>query len=540
MATITINGQKVKVDDSFLSMSPEQQDATVDEIAGQLGAAPVVSQQPESDQSQALRSELSAMTQNPAKALYDQRPGWQKPIVAAGDIADIGMDSATFGFGNMAAAGMRAPFTDKSYSEELAAMRAGTNAARDRAGSAGLATDIGASLAVPMAAANRGASLAGRFGTGAMKGATGLGARAGLMGVEGAGYGALSAAGHGEDIGTGAALGAAGGAAGSVAGDAISAGLTGVSKAIRGPAKVPSLDKLKDAAKAAYTKADDAGVIIKPEGMQRLSSEIKADLADFGYHPQLQPRVAVVLDQLDQAGQGNITLKGVDVIRRIADNARQSVDPSERALGVKIINKIDDFVGGIKPSDVMAGDALKGGAALKEARGLWSRVSKNERFLEAVNKADLRAASTGSGGNVENATRQNVRRLLEKGRGFTGDEKAAMEEIIRGTPGQNVLRLVGKLSPSGNGLMAALGIGGTMANPMVGAAVLGGMGAKMAADRGVQKGVEALDMLIRSGGDAAALKAAQGTLAQLSQSQRQTIARLFMGAGLAAGTRHEN
>lgn len=33
MATITINGRRVKVDDSFLSLTPEQQNATVDEIA---------------------------------------------------------------------------------------------------------------------------------------------------------------------------------------------------------------------------------------------------------------------------------------------------------------------------------------------------------------------------------------------------------------------------------------------------------------------------------------------------------------------------
>lgn len=38
MATLNINGQKVKVDDSFLSLSPEQQNATVDEISKSLPA----------------------------------------------------------------------------------------------------------------------------------------------------------------------------------------------------------------------------------------------------------------------------------------------------------------------------------------------------------------------------------------------------------------------------------------------------------------------------------------------------------------------
>lgn len=39
MATLTINGKRVKVDDSFLSLSPEQQNATVDEIAASIGGA---------------------------------------------------------------------------------------------------------------------------------------------------------------------------------------------------------------------------------------------------------------------------------------------------------------------------------------------------------------------------------------------------------------------------------------------------------------------------------------------------------------------
>lgn len=504
---------------------------------GSPQSEPATSPQPEGQVLKDLRAELSAMTQNPTQALFDQRPGWQKPLIAAGDIANIMGDAATFGFGDKAAAAGRSMFTGKNYDEELAAMRASTDASRNRAGSAGVAADVMGSLAVPAAAAGQGVTLAGRLGTRAMKGATGLGARAALLGAEGAGYGALSAAGHDQDIGQGALFGAAGGAVGSVGGDALSAGISKVRNPFKNKTATPDLSALKNSAKQAYDAADKAGVIIKPDGVKRLATEVKADLADFGYHPDLQPRVAVVLKEIDRLGEGNTTLKGIDVMRRVADNARKSIDPSEKALGNKIIGKIDDFVGNLKPSDVLAGDAMKGAGALKQARNLWSRVSKNERLINAVDTAERRAASTGSGGNVENAVRQNVRKLVEKGRGFTADEKSAMEEIIKGSPGQNVLRLAGKLSPSGNGLMAALGIGGAMANPMIGAASLGGMGAKFLADQGVMRGVKSLDELIRSGGDAAALKAAKGTFAELTQAQRSVIARLMMSGGVTASTR---
>lgn len=536
MPTLNIQGKRVKVDDSFLQLSPEEQNRTVDEIAAQIG----ISAQPQDDQLQgadakALASDLSGITQNPAKALYEQRPAWQKAAIAAQDVGNIMGDAATFGFGDKIAAGMRAPFTDKTYSQELEGMRAGTQAARDRAGSAAFGADVVGSVVAPMAIAGKGATLAGRFGTGAMTGAKGVLGRAGLMGIEGAGYGSLGALGHDTDVGTGAAFGAAGGAAGSVIGDAVSAGLTKATSLIKGKPKVPDLTALKNAEKAAYDASEKAGVIIKPEGVQALSADIKTKLADFGYDPGLQPRIAPVLNRLDDLQNGNITLKGIHTLRKLAGNAAISQDKSERAAAGMVIDSIDNFMDNLGPQNVLVGDRLTGPKALKEAISLGRRVRKNETFMNAVNSAELRAASTGSGGNVENATRQNVRKLLEKGKGFTGDEKAAMEELIRGTPGQNFLRLAGKLSPQGNGLMAALGVGGAMVNPAFGVASLTGLGAKSLADRGVRQGVEALDVLIRSGGDAAALRAAQGTLAQLTQAQRETIARVVTGVSMAAG-----
>lgn len=496
------------------------------------GSEPLANAEP-SEAFQSGLARLSEATQNPIKGQFNALPTWQKPIVAAADILDIGMDGLTFGLGNRAAAAIRAPFTDQSYSEELERNRAQTNAARQRAGSAGLAADIGGSMVVPMAAARSGATLLGRAGTATMTGAKGVGARAGLAATEGAAYGAAQAAGRGEDVGQGAAFGAVGGGLGSAAGDAISAGVGKASSVINkvtGKTRpIPELPKLREAAKAAYDKADEAGVIIRPEPMQRLNAQIQEDLAEFGFDPVLQPRIKPVLDRLQAAGEGNITLKGIDTIRKVANNARISQDPSERKLGWMLISRIDDFVDGVKPADVLSGNPGKGALALSEARSLWRRIAKNEEMMTAVRKAELRAGSTGSGGNTENAIRQNLRRIVERGKGWTTDEMDALEEIVMGTPTQNVMRLAGKLSPSGNGLMAALGVGGAMVNPLLGVASLGGMGAKAIADKGVTRGVNALDELIRAGGTKETLQSFKGAIASLSQSQRQTLIRAAFG-----------
>jgi hypothetical protein len=71
---------------------------------------------------------------------------------------------------------------------------------------------------------------------------------------------------------------------------------------------------------------------------------------------------------------------------------------------------------------------------------------------EAAARGELNAAAAGSGGNRENASRQALKALRNNKsamRGFTVDENEALMRAIVGTPDQNALRLVGKLSPTG-------------------------------------------------------------------------------------------
>lgn len=521
-------------DGKIYEIDAPDQDAALS--AFQRVAQPQAPEEPQSPEFQAALADMSAMTQNPARAQYDRLPGWQKPMVAASDMLQLAGSGATFGFGEKAAAAVRAPFTDKTYEEELAAQRALTEGARQRADGAGTVAEIGGAIAAPMGLANKGLTLAGRLGTGAMKGAGGLAARTGLMAAEGAGYGALTAAGNDQDIATGAGIGALGGAGGNLLGEGISALGSKAAGLFNKKPNIPSIDDLKASANAAYDAADNAGVIFAPQGVQRLGNDIRVELANFGFHPNLQPRIATVLDELERIQKGNVTLKGIDTLRRITDSARASMDPSEKALGTMIISKIDDFIANAGPGEVLTGNSQAASRSINEARNLWGRMRRAEQVADAVGKADLRAASTGSGGNADNATRQNIRRLLEKGRGFTADEKAAMEKIVRGTSGQNALRLAGKLSPQGNGLMAALGIGGTMVNPMIGAASLGGMAAKNVADGMTQANVKALEDIIRAGSKSATIPT-KNAAQRLAEAKREAIARAIM-AGLAtnAGT----
>lgn len=271
-----------------------------------------------------------------------------------------------------------------------------------------------------------------------------------------------------------------------------------------------SPEELKTASRAAYKEADEAGVIFTPRGVQRISQEIKTDLADFGYHPNLHPQVKTALEELDRIATGNVTFKGMDTLRKLTKAAANSTKDEERKAGMMIIEKIDDLMANSRQMETIAGSSEKAGEAIKRARELWGRARRTELIEEAVVRAERRAGSTGSGGNIDNATRQNLRRLLDdprKARMFTKAERELIDKVVRGTKGLNTLRQLGKLSPEGNGLMLMghilAGVASAPINP-IGTALVGASGAigavsKRLADRGTNKAVNRLITDVSSG-----------------------------------------
>jgi hypothetical protein len=231
------------------------------------GNAVTAAQSPEMQQANA---ELSALTQaaNPAvgdRMAFDALPAWKKPLVAATDMAQLAATGGSMGFVNKAAAGVRAPFTDKTYEEELDALKQSDQRARNRSGTAGMAAEIGGSVLTAGGLAKNGLTLAGRGGTAAMTGLKGLAARAGLMGLEGEAFNKVSSMGYDQEYVPG--LGVAAGAGGQVAGEGLSAGLTKIGKAVgnyMAPAETRAAQEIFDAAQtvnpqAALAQLNDLG-----------------------------------------------------------------------------------------------------------------------------------------------------------------------------------------------------------------------------------------------------------------------------------------
>ncbi len=141
-------------------------------------------------------------------AAFDALPMGLKPLVALNDTVRLMADGATFGYSDKFAALMNSLIAGGNYEEELAAERTGTQNARDRAGSAGKAAEALGAYLTGRGLGEAGITLSGRFGTADMGGLSGLLARMGLMGAEGAAYGGVEATGRDESISSGMASGA--------------------------------------------------------------------------------------------------------------------------------------------------------------------------------------------------------------------------------------------------------------------------------------------------------------------------------------------
>lgn len=501
----------VEIGDDFKNLTPEDQEAFVGQIRQQAGKG--------------VRSSIGA-AEKPKEAAPSAKSGGGF-LQSIDDAVRLAASGATLGYADKIAALMGgAPVEEE---------RARTDAARGRLGLLGNVAEIAGSLAPVSRAAKAveagGAALRPILGSAA----TNPYAQAAATG---SGLGAASAVANDQDIATGAGLGAGAGLGGQAIGGLLSRGVGGIAGMFNKAPPAPTAQELRDAASAAYKASEDAGVIVNKEGAGRLAGDVKTMLADFGYDPFQQPAARGVVKTLARLPEENITLKGLDILRRNANNLRMSNNRGERKLGGMVVGKIDEFASGLQPGEIMSGDAPEAVGLLNQARELYKRSAKASELETAVEKAAKRAASTGTGGNVENATRQELRKIVDRGRSWTPDERAALEREVQGTLPRNVLRSVGGLSPDKGVIPLMANIGAIAADPTMMVGSMGAMAARRGSELMQRRAIDELSALIRSGGDAAARQPSKNAVQRFAEDKAPMLTRGILAGmlyGLPAG-----
>jgi len=202
-------------------------------------------------------------------------------------------------------------------------------------------------------------------------------------------------------------------------------------------------------------------------------------------------------------------------------------------------------------SALLSGDAKKAAEIWSKARANYAAAKHAELVQDAVKKASNKAGSTYSGQNIDNATRQAVRKILDSDklkRGFTDEEVAQMEKIAKGTWVGDLPRFMGNLLGGGGGFpsVIAAGTGAAAAGPVGAATPLVGYAFKKLGNVITAGRVSALDQMIRSRSPLA--EEMKSTMARFGQAAanvqgsptQENLARLTVAANSLAAVLYQN
>lgn len=261
----------------------------------------------------------------------------------------------------------------------------------------------------------------------------------------------------------------------------------------------PSLETLKGAKNAAYKAVEAAGETLPASVADDIATRARAAAANQNYVEGVDAQTKAALAVLDRQVGKELTIGQLDKLRQ-GLNKRYNAAQNEVAI-LDMIKIVDDAI-----------DAAPGGELMSAARLANTRYKKAEILDKAFEKAADQTASTGSGGNTVNKFRQAVSNVINdprKARSFDQAEIDLMRKFIQGDFSENILRRIGKLSPSGNGLMLALQtVGGVVSSGATLPLMLVGEGASQMATRRAVQGAESIKDMAATG----ALPAARGPM----------------------------
>lgn len=498
MATLEIEGKRVTVDDSFLSLSREEQEATVAEIA------------------QSLKPAIAAPAKN-----YD---GGAYSAATEGSHAGLMM-----GFDDEIAAGMLAPIDatidwakgdgfdmGRAYNRKQQELDARKDARREEHPVASLAGEVAGGMAIGGGARKGGQGVLGLnlAAKGATTGQKIAGAAAEGL-VYGAGYGAGEA-----DPGERTQGAIEGGLTGAVAGAGITAALTPASKYINRIISRVTGKVDDEAAKAGSSVIDDAiartgskeakavsgdlfdasemsGVRFKPDSVTTLGRRLK--LAAGKLNEKLRPKTAGYADEIDQVFSGEMSLEDFEDFRQVLGAEMKSASENDRRTLGAMKRVLDNFTDNAKSTD-LTGD-VNGVKLLRAAREKWAQAKKTEIIESIIDLSDMKTGQYTQSG-IANAVRQKMASLYTqiqsgKVRGFSDEEIGMIRRMAKGGSASKILDTLARFAPRGpvsitlGQIVGGMIPGGNYAVPIAGAA------AAAAKDRAAISAAETLMETIR-------------------------------------------
>jgi hypothetical protein len=271
-------------------------------------------------------------------------------------------------------------------------------------------------------------------------------------------------------------------------------------EAFTAPEPKPSFataEQLESASNKLFKQAKDANILIDTKEFTESMAGLGKELRQEGYTPTAYPKITAAIDELTNAGIPKDYTE-LRALRKIIQGAQKSPDAEEKRLATILKSEFDDYVLNIPESAVTQGSKA-GLKAWKEARDIYSRMSKAEVFEDMLDKAEITKGKFSQSG-LENALFTELKNLAvnpKKMKLFTKAEQKAIRDAAEGTSGQNALRVIGKFAPTST-VSSILPLLLTGASAPLGLATTGiAIGARVGATQMRKKQVEQLANLMR-------------------------------------------
>jgi len=251
----------------------------------------------------------------------------------------------------------------------------------------------------------------------------------------------------------------------------------------------PTSEMLKEYAAGGYKTAYDQGVLISQKALKKAGQDIVNKISNqIVIDPQVDTEAVAVINRLQKSFNRPQTLEELDLTRQFIQSSAKG-DNRSATFAKKALKEFDDYIDTLGAKDIVSGDPQKAVGSLKAARDAWKRKSKTEVIEDLMSDAELRSNNYSQSG-LENAIRRKLVNLAtsDEMRFFSKSEQAAIKAAAKGGPVQNVMRWLGKFSPSA---VVSMGLGSYW-----GAQTLGPQGALIAPAVGLvsKKGAEVLSM----------------------------------------------
>jgi hypothetical protein len=378
-----------------------------------------------------------------------------------------------------------------------------SEAARKRSPIASIAGDVGGAVALPGIG---GRQLAARMGGG-------WGARALGYGGEGAILGAASGAGNTytgkpmdylANAGWGAAIGASLGAG--------MGAIFGPAGGMQSKAKPTTLDEIGPAKRIAYDTLERNKAGYDRDFLAGKANELDAGPLYNFYNKADIPTTQAALDRMRNLPRQFASPAEVESIRK-GINTIPDLRPTDIAAGRHVTEALDKFYASPPKGAVRPGTEAEAALAAHQAKTARDLAAAEFRMKDLANMrvaAENQAASSYSGLNVENNIRNQIKNFVNPrtgggGRlaGYTPEEQAALNHIIRGGTVANVGRWAGNIAAGGGGLAvpvaAMAGNEFVKDNPTLSVGVpAAGLALRMLSNRGARNNIRAAEDLIGS------------------------------------------